>query len=54
MYIIVTRNPRSGRLIVVSDADGDPAQFKTEDDAHEAAKHTVITRAWGYKVISVD
>jgi len=53
-YIIACRNPRSKRLLIVSDDNGDPAEFGTEEEAFEAARATTCCRAWGAEIVPVD
>jgi Mg-chelatase subunit ChlD len=51
-YIVVSRNPRTNKLVIVTDGDDNvPAEFGTEDEAAEAASNTTICKAWGYDVI---
>lgn len=53
-YIILTRNPRSKKLIPVVNDDGQTvAEFKSEAEALDAASDTTVCRAWGYDVIEV-
>ena len=53
-YIIVSRNPRAKKLVIVTDGDDNvPAEFKTEGEAIEAAHNTTICKAWGYDVIEI-
>lgn len=53
-YIIVTRNPRVKKLVIVTDGDDNvPAEFKTEREAAEAASNTTICKAWGYDILEV-
>lgn len=53
-YIIVSRNPRANKLVIVTDGDDDvPAEFKTEEEAIEAAHNTTICKAWSYQILEV-
>lgn len=54
-YIIVTRNPRTGKLLAVTDGDDDGvlAEFPTEDAAYASAKNTTACRAWGAEILPV-
>lgn len=54
-FIIVSRNPRTQRLIVVTDDnDEDPAEFATESEALAVSQAVPICVAWGYQVVEVD
>lgn len=54
-YVIMTRNPGSGRLIAVVDNDDcDISEFATEKEAVEAASNTTICKAWGYEIVEVN
>lgn len=54
-YIIVTRNPRNNRIVVISDGDDndpDPAVFKTYSEAISAADRVpVIVAGWPYTIV---
>jgi hypothetical protein len=53
-YIIVTRNPRVKKLVIVTDGDDNvPAEFATEREALDAAGNTTICKAWGYDIIEI-
>jgi hypothetical protein len=53
-FILTTRNPRSKKLVIISENDdGDPAEFKTESEALAAAAETTVCKAWGYDVIEI-
>jgi hypothetical protein len=51
-FVILTRNPRTRQLIAITGED-EIAEFKTEEEAAEAAANTTICKAWGYDVIEV-
>lgn len=53
-YIIVTRNPSTGKLLVVEDEDEDPAEFATENEAYEVAQMNSCCRSWGAEIVPVD
>jgi len=53
-FILLTRNPRSKKLIAIVDDDGETvAEFKSESEALDAAGNTMACKAWGYDVIEV-
>lgn len=53
-FIIVTRNPRTKNLVIVTDGeDNVPAECATEAEAIESAHNTTICKAWGYDIIEV-
>lgn len=57
-YIIVARNPRSKRLVVIADGDigGDdppPMEYETYEQAIEGADKISVCRAWGFDAIEV-
>lgn len=55
-FIIVARNPRNRKLIVVTEgAEHDAVtELSTEGEAHKVAKYVVVCKAWGYQVLEVD
>lgn len=54
-YILVTRNPRSKRLVIITDDPGTdiPTEFKTHVEAEACAAGQKICTAWGYEVLEV-
>lgn len=53
-FILVSRNPRSKRLIVITGEDGDgPAEFATESEANAVAMAVPVCEAWGYQALEV-
>lgn len=53
-WIIVTRNPRTRKLIVVTEDDCETvAEFATEAAASDAAIGVPVCRAWNYEAIEV-
>lgn len=53
-FIIVSRNPRTKNLVIVTDGeDNVPAECKTEEEAIDAAHNTTICKAWGYEIVEV-
>lgn len=51
-YIIGTRNPKTKKLLLVMDEDGEGVlEFPTEEAAAEHAKDIIICDAWGFDVI---
>jgi hypothetical protein len=53
-YIIVTRNPHTRRLVVVTGEDAETiAEFETESDANAVAMAVPICEAWGYEAVEV-
>lgn len=55
-FIIVTRNPHDGRVVIITDSDDDAdgaAQFSTEQEAEAAAEKTIVCKAWGCQIIEV-
>lgn len=54
-YILVSRNPRTGKLVIVTDGeDNVPAEFQDFEDAVDAAGDTTICKAWGYDVVEIE
>ena len=54
-YILVSRNPRTHKLIVITGDDDDTvAEFATESDAAAVAMAVPICEAWGYEAIEVN
>lgn len=53
-YIIVSRNPRTHRLLVVTGEDeSEVAEFGTESEANAVAMAVPVCEAWGYEVLEV-
>lgn len=57
-YIVVSRSPRTNRLIVVTDGAEDStedvvAEFATEEEAKERADKVTCCKAWGYEIVEV-
>lgn len=53
-YILVTRNPRSKKLIPILGEDNETiAEFETESDAAAVAMAVPICEAWGYEALEV-
>jgi hypothetical protein len=53
-YVIVTRNPSNGKLIPITEGEGDDvAEFETEGQALAAAANTTVCMAWGYQIVDV-
>jgi len=53
-YIILSRNPRTGKLVIVTDGDDNvQAECETEEEAIESAHNTTICKAWGYEIVEV-
>lgn len=54
-FIIVTRNPRNHKLVIISDAarEDDPAEFETENEATSAALSIPVCEAWGFNVVDI-
>lgn len=55
-FIIVARNPNTGKLVVINDGDdeGCPVEFDDEWKAIEVADNTPICKAWGYQIVEID
>jgi hypothetical protein len=53
-YILVTRNPRSKKLVPVLGEDNETiAEFETESDAIAVAMAVPICEAWGYQTVEI-
>jgi hypothetical protein len=53
-YILVTRNPRSKKLIPILAEDNETiAEFETEGDAAAVAMAVPVCEAWGYETLEV-
>lgn len=54
-FIIVTRNPKTKRLVVIADGDDErPAEFDSYESAIRAAIDTPVCQAWSYQIIAID
>lgn len=52
-YIIAHRNPRTGKLSILSDAEGTILEFKDKTQAAQAAGEVEKHRYWGYEIVKV-
>lgn len=56
-YIVVTRNPHTKRLVVITETDHRDndliSEFPDDDAARAMAEKQVVCRAWGYDVLEV-
>ncbi len=53
-YILVTRNPRSKKLVPILGEDNETiAEFETESDAAAVAMAVPICEAWGYHTLEL-
>lgn len=53
-YILVTRNPTTKRLVVVTGEDDySVAEFDTEGEARAVAMAVPVCEAWGYEALEV-
>jgi hypothetical protein len=53
-YILVTRNPSSKRLVIItSDDDKTIAEFVTESEANAVAMAIPVCEAWGYQAVEI-
>ena len=53
-FILVSRNPRTKLLVVITEDDNDaPAEFETESEANAVAMAVPVCEAWGYQVLEV-
>lgn len=54
-YIVVTRNPSNGRLIVMLEGEDDRvAEFANASAANYAARSAIAFEAWGYEIVEVE
>lgn len=54
-FIILTRNPKTRRLLIITDESGSdaPKEFETEDAAIDTAITIKACAAWGFKIAEV-
>lgn len=53
-WIVVSRNPRTKTLVIVTGDDNEtPAEFETESDACAVALAVPICSAWGFEAVEV-
>jgi hypothetical protein len=54
-WIITTRNPRTKKLVIITDGNDpdDFAEFHTEGDAAACAIAVPLCAAWGYETVEV-
>lgn len=53
-YILVTRNPRSKKLVIITGEDDETvAEFATESEANAVAMAVPVCEAWGYEAVEV-
>ena len=53
-YIIATREPKTQKLMIIADDEGNAAEFKTKDQAWKAAGNTTVCKAWGAEIMRVE
>lgn len=53
-FILVTRNPRSGKLFALQELDDSVTEYPTREAADEAAMLAPALIAWGYQPLEVD
>ena len=53
-YILITRNPRSKKLIPILGEDNETiAEFETESEANAVAMAVPVCEAWGYQALEI-
>ncbi len=53
-YIIVSRNPRNKKLVIITGEDEETvAEFATESEACAVAMAVPVCEAWGYQAVEV-
>lgn len=53
-FILVTRNPRTKQLIVITGEDQEnAAEFQTESEANAVAMAVPLCEAWGFEAVEV-
>lgn len=53
-FIIVTRNPRNKKLVIVTGEDDETvAEFETEGEARAVAMAVPVCEAWGYEAVEI-
>jgi hypothetical protein len=54
-WIITTRNPKTKKLVIITDGDeaDDFAEFSTEGEANAVAMAVPLCEAWGYNAVEV-
>lgn len=52
-HIVVTRNPRTKRLIPLVNDDDSVREFDSRDEANIAGNSNVACSAWGFEVLEV-
>lgn len=52
-FVVLTRNPRSNKLLFLMDRDENVLEFDDEESARDVADQSGICKAWGYDVIKV-
>jgi hypothetical protein len=54
-WIIVTRNPRSKKLVIIhNDELDDFVEFGTESEANAVAMAIPVCEAWGFEAVEVN
>lgn len=53
-FILATRNPSNDKLVILTEENGDPTEFKTEDEAEAAAQTLKMFWAWGHMVVEIE
>jgi Mg-chelatase subunit ChlD len=53
-YILLTRNPRNSKLVVITDGeDNVPIEFDTHEEAVDATRDVPVCQAWGFMIAEV-
>jgi hypothetical protein len=54
-FIILTRNPGTRKLLIISLEPGSdaPSEYETEDEAFTQAAHIAVCDAWGFEIVEL-
>ena len=53
-YVVFTRNPSNGELLIMTNDDDNPCDFASHEDAQCEADANEAFKAWGYLIVKVE
>lgn len=53
-YILLTRNPSNGQLLVANDENGNIVEYNTEEAADKEVETLPAFKTWGFVILEVE